>query len=102
MMLYFRAALGLIGGAAAYWLNLVLVAAEAASAFGIANERKWGYYAGLAAGALPLALLVYVYAASQVVPSLSIGLLLYLIFPIFIVAALLHPESREYRRIWFK
>ncbi|HTJ74578.1 MAG TPA: hypothetical protein VL337_04370 [Acidimicrobiales bacterium] len=81
---------------------LVLVAAGAAAGYGIANERKWGYGLGIAMAILPflmrfdaiVQLIGYRYPFGSDVLSL--------LFEIALVALLLHPQSRDYQRIWFK
>jgi hypothetical protein len=103
MLLYVNAALGLlsliIGGAAGLF-GIVIIAAEVLGGYGIANERKWGYIVGLVAAFLPLVLLVLAIVAGA---SLVLGLgVIGIIFQIALVALLLHPQSREYQRIWFK
>ena len=74
--------------------------AWASAAFGIANEKKWGY--GLAVAAAVLQVAVHL-------PRLGIGgaltnfnPLLSLMFDGALVALLLHPMSRNYQRIWFR
>jgi hypothetical protein len=103
MLLYVNAALGLLSliiGGAAGLLGIAIIAAEILGAYGIANERKWGYIVGLVAAILPLALVVLaiIAGAGGVLGLGIIGIL----FQIALVALLLHPQSREYQRIWFK
>jgi hypothetical protein len=76
-------------------LTLLLVVAEFAGAYGVANERKWGYGVALGAAILPLVLLV-------AVGGFFGGGVLTLIFEIALVALLLHPQSRAYYKIWFR
>jgi hypothetical protein len=64
--------------------------------FGIANEKKWGYALGIAMSIFPFALRFY-YSGSPLGSDL-----LNLMFEIALVALLLHPQSRDYQRIWFK
>ena len=64
--------------------------------FGIANEKKWGYVLGLVMAIFPFALRFY-YTGNP----LS-GNLISLMFEIALVALLLHPQSRDYQRLWFK
>ncbi len=103
MLLYVNAALGLlsliIGGAAGLF-GIAIIAAEILGAYGIANERKWGYVVGLVAAILPLVLVVLAVVAG-VASVLGLGII-GVIFQIALVALLLHPQSREYQRIWFK
>ena len=72
---------------------LALGVAQVAAGYGIANEKKWGYGLGLVGAFGPLVL-----ALGGVV-----GLnLISLVFEIILIVLLLHPQSREYQRIWFK
>lgn len=79
-------------------IGALVAVGQAAGGFGIANERKWGYWLGLAAAVFPL---LYVVAILGVGGLLAYGLL-NLIFEVALVALLLHPQSRDYERIWFK
>lgn len=94
VLMYVNAALDLllaIGGLSAIWL--LLVVGQVAAGWGIANEKKWGYWLGLA-----LALLLVAFT----VLSFSFGSIVSLLFYGALVALLLHPQSRSYRRIWFR
>jgi len=79
---------------------LLLTIGMVAGAFGIANERRWGYRLGLAAALAPLLITVGVVMTSGVERALRdpIGLM----FEIALVALLLHPMSTSYQKIWFK
>jgi len=83
----------LAGGGLTGGLQLAIVAGEVASGFGIANERKWGYYLGVVVAVSPLVLVITRHLATDL-----IGLM----FQIALLALLLHRQSREYQRIWFK
>ena len=93
ILLYLDSVFLLIGGALGLWLFLVTMVAMAAGAFGIANEKKWGYALGLA-GAIPNLLAPFVYGLGSNI--------LNLIFSVALVALLVHPMSRDYQRIWFR
>src|ERR1700730_15585915 len=74
-------------------LAMAIAAGGVAAGFGIANEKKWGYALGVAMAVLPFVLLF----------TNSFGTdLITLMFEIALLALLLHPQSREYQRIWFK
>ncbi len=89
---------GIIGISFAYLLvGIALVVCQIAGALGIANERKWGYVLGVASA---FALLAYTFYIIFVL--VDTGYVLNLIFDIAVVCLLLHPQSRDYRRIWFK
>ena len=64
--------------------------------YGIANERKWAYGLGVAMAVFPFALRFF-YSGNPLSSNL-----LSLMFEIALVALLLHPQSRDYQRIWFK
>lgn len=77
-------------------LYVGIVAGGAAAGYGIANERKWGYWLGIAMAVLPFILRFY-YSGTPLSSDV-----LQLMFEIALVALLLHPQSRDYERIWFK
>jgi hypothetical protein len=90
-------------------VRLGLPVAFAASAYFIANERKRGYLVGLIATALPLVcrlLIAFGISFSSIKINGHprpwdydpVGLL----FEGALFALLLHPQSRDYQRIWFK
>ncbi|HET6874797.1 MAG TPA: hypothetical protein VFH70_08470 [Acidimicrobiales bacterium] len=91
LILYINAVLGLLGGLSL--LSLVLVAGQVAAGLGIANEKKWGYWLGVALTALVVGWLVFYFSFYAV---------LGLIFYIALLALLLHPQSRSYRKTWFR
>lgn len=78
-------------------LFLAAAAGMVAGGSGIANERKWGYVLGLAMALFPFALRLYYGGAGAV---FSTGLI-NLMFEVALVALLVHPQSRDYQRIWF-
>ena len=90
-LFYIDAVLSALFGGFFTWLGLLIIAAEVGAAYGIANERRWGYMLGVGVTGL------------SVVALLALGAgPLALLFPIARLALLLHPQSREYERIWFK
>jgi hypothetical protein len=88
------ALLTLISGGSALELIVIL---GGVGAFGIANERKWGYLLALGAGICYLFLQLLVFYFSPFVFSAMLNLL----FSVFLVALLLHPASRLYRKVYF-
>ena len=97
---YIDAVFGFLGGVitTSAILALVTIIGLALGGFGIANEKKWGYGVAVLAAVLQVGGLLAV-AGSQV---LDFPLILNLIFDGALVVLLLHPESRDYQRIWFK
>jgi hypothetical protein len=100
MLCYLDAIFGFLFGmvAESVLLALLTIAGLAIGGFGIANEKKWGY--GVAVGAAVLQVIMLVTVAGGDV--LGFPLLLNLVFDGALVALLLHPQSRDYQRIWFK
>jgi uncharacterized membrane protein (DUF2068 family) len=98
ILLYINAVFGALSFTA---IAIALAAAQGGAAFGIANEKRWGYLLGITAaviGLLPFGL----YLLSNGVGSIfSLSLLINLLFPVALFALLVHPQSREYQRIWF-
>ena len=80
--------LALLGGGLRSGLGILLVLGGIAGGFGIANEKRWGYGVGLAVAVGDL--------------LLRAGTIIGLAFAIALVALLLHPQSRDYQRIWFR
>jgi len=101
ILLYTTAAFELIAGITGggfELLQLLLIAGQIYAAYGIANGRKLGYRVGIVFAFLPIALQIALYIAVRAV-ALNIFSLL---FEVALIAALLHPQSREYQRIWFR
>ncbi|MGD0085474.1 MAG: hypothetical protein ABSD78_20165 [Acidimicrobiales bacterium] len=101
ILLYTTAAFELIAGLSAgglELLQLLLIGGQVYAAHGIANGRKLGYRIGVVFAFLPIALQLALFAVTRVFAVNIFSLL----FEIALVAALLHPQSREYQRIWFK
>ena len=76
------------------------LAASVLAGFGIANEKRWGYF--LAVVLTGLEVLLYVVAAGGIIDAISSAVLIPLAFTVALFALLLHPQSRDYQRIWFK
>ncbi len=104
-LFYFDAAFGLLafvlrpGSYRGIYLVLALaiIAGQVLAGWGIANEFKWAYPLAIAMAVLPF-LLRFFLAGNPFAGSDLIGLM----FEIALVALLLHPQSRDYQRIWFK
>ena len=77
-------------------LYVLAVIGGVIAGFGIANEQKWGYLLGIAMAIFPFGLRFY-YSGNPLSSNL-----LSLMFEIALVALLLHPQSRDYQRLWFK
>jgi hypothetical protein len=80
--------------------GLLLIVGFVAGAFGIANEKKWGYVVGLAAATLRVVLTLVFFTIGEIFDNIDI--LLGFMFDVALVALLAHPQSREYQKIWFR
>jgi membrane-associated protease RseP (regulator of RpoE activity) len=100
-LLYINAVLSALFGAIVSPIGLVLVIGQAAAGFGIANERRWGYWLGVAIATLGLVPFVLAVLDGGLGVALSFGFIISLLMPAALFALLLHPTSREYQRVWF-
>jgi len=64
--------------------------------YGVANERRWGYWLGIVLAGLTVLVLLLALLSGVT------AILLNLVFMVVLVFLFLHPHSREYQRIWFK
>ena len=95
ILLYINAAFGVIYlQVFAFPFGTALVAGQVAAGVGIANEKKWGYWLGVGLTALWVAFLI--------VSHVGFAEILNLLFYIALLALLLHPMSRSYRKTWFR
>ena len=98
-LFYFDAVFLAIGGGLFSPIGLAFIAAYIGAAYGIVNEHRWGY--GLAVAIAVLGLLPYVLYLLRGGNVLA-GDPISLMFAVATLALLLHPQSRDYQRIWFK
>ena len=111
IMLYFSAVSALIFGgtgvavfdseALQLLLRLLLTIGAAAGAFGIANDARWGYWLGVAAAIAPFLVRIGFwqrFGLSEALEWNTLGM----IFDIAILAALLHRQSAEHQRVYFR
>lgn len=96
VLLYINAAFQLLAGGFLNPISLAIIAGQVAAGFGIANEKKWGYGLGIAMAFLPF-LVRLIFLHNPLATDL-----ITLMFEVALIALLLHPQSREYQRIWFK
>jgi hypothetical protein len=76
---------------------LAFVVGGIAAGWGIANEFKWAYILGIVMAIAP-----FVFRFLNSGNPLDTPSLLSLMFEIALVALLLHPQSRDYQKLWFK
>ena len=100
MMLYISAGFDLfnsflIGGPLAL-VFLVLALLKAGGAYGIANEKKLGYYAGCTGACLSVLLDLLLLTVSPLTGLISLAI------AVWIASLVLHASCRGYARVWFK
>ena len=76
---------------------LVVSLGLGAAGYGVANERRWGYRLGIVLAAVSSLLFLLVVFAGGFG-----GVIINLVFMVVLLALFLHPQSREYERVWFK
>ena len=96
MLCYLTAAFGLLAILFGSYPGLVALGIGVAG-FGVANERRWGYWLGVVLTGLTALLYLWVLAVAFAFP-----ILINVFFTLVLFALFLHPQSREYQRIWFK
>ncbi len=109
-LLYFNAIWSLVfPGAAPFvmlglgYLGVVLsIVGFAGGAFGIANDKRWGYFLAIGITVVELLPLALILIDDPMGALMSIGFLVNLLFVGARAALLLHPMSREYQRVWFR
>ncbi len=84
-----------------------VLAVVACCAFGgllMANDRKLGYRLALIAAFAPFALRFWAFWGLGVdtFDIVTGGRILSFIFEVALIALLLHPQSREHQRVWYK
>lgn len=99
-LLYATAVIAFLLGGYRDPISLLVIGGEVASGFGIANERKWGYYLAVAMATAGLALRAWP-LIGDITLIFSPWYLLDILFPVALFALLVHPMSREYQKIWF-
>ena len=80
-------------------IELFIIGGLAGGAFGIANEKKWGYALAVAASIVQVGVLLALFGFSTFT---YLSVLISFLFDAALVGLLLHPMSRDYQRIWFK
>jgi hypothetical protein len=97
ILCYISVLFNLLGRRPDIFVPIALVLAV--SAYGIANEKKWGYSFAVGASVLQVLMLFAVIGSAALT---QLGGLIDLIWYGALVGLLLHPMSRDYQRIWFR
>lgn len=104
LLMYFQGGLSLVfallGARALGVYTLTIALGKVMAAFGIANERRWGYRLGVFVAVVPVGLLVLLAVTDT--PRWLWADAFGLLFDIALIALLLHTASRDYQRHWPK
>ncbi|MBW8824760.1 MAG: hypothetical protein JF603_00160 [Acidobacteria bacterium] len=87
-LLYINAVFVAIYGGLFNPIGLLLIAGGVGGGYGIANEKRWGYTLALVVAGIGV-----LFALHDIIS---------LMFAAALAALLLHPQSRDYQRIWFR
>ena len=94
ILLYINAVFALLALSS---ISLLFAGAYGGAGYGMANGKKWGYGLGIGVGVLRLLLL---FGGSSVDVVLRVHTI-ELMFSVALLGLLLHPQSREYQKIWY-
>jgi uncharacterized membrane protein (DUF2068 family) len=100
-LLYINAVFTALLGGFMSPLGLILVIGQGAAGFGIANEKRWGYWLGVVIATIGLLPFLISIASNGVGSVFNLSFLLSLVMPLALFGLLLHHQSRDYQRIWF-
>ena len=99
-LLYFDAFWQILGalsaGGVAVLIALAFAVLYAASGWGIANEKKAWYWAGIVISLIGVLPILFIFRV-----GISLTFLIAMVFPVAQFVALVHPMSRNYAKIWF-
>lgn len=101
-LLYADAVIAVLTGAIGSPVGLALIAAAVAAGYGIANERKWGYWLGVGLATFVLIQFAVLFNIGGLGLLLNGRFLLGLMIAVAKMVLLVHPMSRSYQKIWFK
>jgi len=97
ILCYITAAFGLLGILlGAYPVLEIVPLALGVAGYGVANEKRWGYRLGVVVAGLNVLSCLFLILVG------AYGIVLNLLFAGVLLALLLHSQSREYERIWFR
>jgi hypothetical protein len=99
MLLYINAVFWLLYLFEGAGLFGILAVGAIFAGLGIANEKRAGYWGGVAVASLNFLFLVLVLVGDG---AANIFLFINILFAAALLALLLHPVSRSYQKIWFK
>ena len=107
LLSYFEAGFGLLLGRSVYYalgglVGALALVALAVAGYGIANDRRWAYRLGVAITFLALVPFIVFLGREGLDEIFDLNLILFALFPVARFLLFVHPQSREYQRLWFK
>jgi hypothetical protein len=100
-LLYANAVINVLFLAVLFLPIFLLTIGYVASGYGIANDRRWGYWLGVGLAALGLLPFAWIIMNDGLGELFALPVLISAVFPVALFALLIHPESRDHQRIWF-
>ena len=92
MLLYIEGLFNLVRGQTLFLVGVAMFPA----AWAIAKDRRWGWRLGVATAAVAVLVRLAWYGLAS-----PMALAFALLFPVVLLALLLHPQSREHQKTWF-
>jgi hypothetical protein len=102
ILLYIDAVFAVLGGAIGSGYGLLIALGSVVAGLGIANDKRAGWYLGIAVSAIIPFFLARHLWVNGLDELLNLDFLLLAIFPIAQLTALVHPMSRSYTRVYFE
>jgi hypothetical protein len=94
LLLYLDAAFAFLAFSS---IAFLFAGAYGGAAYGMANGKKWGYGLGIGVAVVRL---LFLFVGSSIDIVLRVHTI-ELMFAVALLCLLLHPQSREYQKIWF-
>lgn len=94
-----------VKGSAGLLVGLAVIAGYVAGGWLMANERKWGYRLALFGALSPFLLRVWIYWGLDgygLTDMIVGGNIISFLFDAALVALLVHPQSRDHQRIYYR
>lgn len=105
ILLYIDAVMGLLLGSVYFYfgpiLGLLALIGLAAGAYGIANDQRWGYQLAVALTGVLVVVIMWIIVQDPGI-IFSLQFLIAIVVPVAMFLLLIHPQSREYQKIWFE
>ena len=98
MLCYFSGVRNLLNGSVSSPIGFLFTAGLIGGAFGIANEKTWGYFIALITAAISVLYPISVLG----IDVFRFGPVINIMFDVALVVLLVHPQSRSHQKVWFR